>query len=170
MVMDGANPLRLANRLIRRSIHQLVRIPNYPKSPTTQTTKAMPTGYTATLMEKGQDFPDFVLLCARAMGATIMLRDEPLDAPIPEFQPSDYSAKQLEESKEELARLLADDAQPEQQLKSQLDASLSRRIVDGPDPGMRVQKDDHPIPSPSSLLQTWVPENQAGSALSGCQT
>jgi hypothetical protein len=67
----------------------------------------MPTGYTATLMEKGQAFPDFVLLCARAMGATIMLRDEPLDAPIPEFQPSDYAAKRLEESKAELARLLA---------------------------------------------------------------
>lgn len=67
----------------------------------------MPTGYTATLMEKGQAFPDFVLLCARAMGATIMLRDEPLDAPIPEFEPSDYSAKRLEESKTELARLLA---------------------------------------------------------------
>jgi hypothetical protein len=67
----------------------------------------MPTEYTATLMEKGQTFPDFVLLCARAMGATIMLRDEPLDAPIPEFQPSYYNAKQLEESKAELARLLA---------------------------------------------------------------
>jgi hypothetical protein len=67
----------------------------------------MPTGYTATLMEKGQAFPDFVLLCARAMVATIMLRDEPLDAPIPEFQPSDYAAKRLEESKTELARLLA---------------------------------------------------------------
>ena len=36
--------------------------------------------------------------------------------------------KHLSDRRAELARLLADDAQPEQQLKSQLDASLSRRI------------------------------------------
>ena len=36
----------------------------------------MPTGYTAELMEKGQDFPTFVLCCARAFGACIELRDD----------------------------------------------------------------------------------------------
>ena len=58
-------------------------------------------------MEEGQAFPEFVLLCARAMGATIMMRDEPLDAPIPEFEPSDYSSKRLAEARAELDRLIA---------------------------------------------------------------
>lgn len=44
-------------------------------------------------MTEGSTFPDFAMLCARAFGACVMLRDEPLDAPIPEFQPSDYNAK-----------------------------------------------------------------------------
>lgn len=34
MVMDGANPLRLANRLPRRSIHQLVQLPELPMNAT----------------------------------------------------------------------------------------------------------------------------------------
>jgi hypothetical protein len=36
----------------------------------------MPTGYTAELMEKGQDFNNFALCCARAFGACIELRDD----------------------------------------------------------------------------------------------
>ncbi len=56
----------------------------------------MPTGYTAELMEKGQDFKTFVMRCSRAFGALIELRDEALDAPIPEeFKPSTYSSDAL---------------------------------------------------------------------------
>lgn len=58
----------------------------------------MPTGYTAKLMEEGQNFEDFVMLCARAMGALVMMRDEPFDAPIPVFEPTDYYAKRLKEA------------------------------------------------------------------------
>lgn len=66
----------------------------------------MPTGYTADLMEHGQSFNDFVLGCARAFGALIMMRDEPSDAPIPEkFEPSDYSTRKIAEAKAELSRL-----------------------------------------------------------------
>lgn len=38
----------------------------------------MPTGYTAKLMTEGQSFDEFVLTCARAMGACVMLRDDDL--------------------------------------------------------------------------------------------
>lgn len=66
----------------------------------------MPTGYTATLMEKGQTFEEFVLLCARAFGATITMRDDPMDEPIPdEFKPGDYYAGSISERSAELARL-----------------------------------------------------------------
>jgi len=45
----------------------------------------MPTGYTAGVAD-GQitTLRDFAMLCARGMGALITMRDEPLDAPIPE--------------------------------------------------------------------------------------
>jgi hypothetical protein len=36
----------------------------------------MPTEYTAKLMEKGQDFDEFVMTCARAFGACILMRDD----------------------------------------------------------------------------------------------
>jgi hypothetical protein len=59
-------------------------------------------------MESGQTFQDFVMRCARAFGACVMMRDCPMDAPIPErFEPSDYNVKRLAEAKAELARLQA---------------------------------------------------------------
>jgi len=68
----------------------------------------MPTGYTAKLMESGQTFQDFVMQCARAFGACVMMRDDPMDAPIPErFEPSDYNVKRLAEAKAELVKLQA---------------------------------------------------------------
>ena len=68
----------------------------------------MPTGYTAELMEKGETFERFALRCARAFGALVLMRDEPLGAPIPEkFEPSDHHAKALATARTELERLLA---------------------------------------------------------------
>ncbi len=66
----------------------------------------MPTGYTAKLMEEGQTFKQFALTCARAFGACMMLRDEPLDKPIPDsFEPSDYYSKELKIRREKLLKL-----------------------------------------------------------------
>jgi hypothetical protein len=44
----------------------------------------MPTGYTAKV-ESGEttELRDYILTCARAFGALIMMRDDPMDAPIP---------------------------------------------------------------------------------------
>lgn len=49
----------------------------------------MPTGYTSDLANgKITTLREFALQCARGMGACIMMRDEPFDAPIPErFEP-----------------------------------------------------------------------------------
>lgn len=55
----------------------------------------MPSCYTESIAN-GISFEQFAMRCARGMGALIMMRDEPLDAPIPErFEPSDYNAKAL---------------------------------------------------------------------------
>lgn len=62
----------------------------------------MPTGYTAKLCEGEQAFEEFALTCARAFGATIELRDEPLSSEIPEFTPSTYAQDQAVKAENEL--------------------------------------------------------------------
>lgn len=68
----------------------------------------MPTGYTADLYDgKEVDFPTFVLSCARAFGATILLRDHDLDVfPTEEnvTSASSYYETQLRNGREKLAR------------------------------------------------------------------
>jgi hypothetical protein len=69
----------------------------------------MPSGYTSDLYEgKPVTFPEFAMTCARAFGALIDLRDEPLDAPIPdEISQSDYYGERLSEAKQRLIQLRA---------------------------------------------------------------
>jgi len=69
----------------------------------------MPSGYTAPIAEKNLTFPQFAMLCARAFGACISMRDDPLDAPIPEkVEPmSTYHKEHIAKSEEELKTLLA---------------------------------------------------------------
>lgn len=69
----------------------------------------MPSGYTAPVHDGTvTEFPAFALLCARAMGACILMRDEPLNAPIPEeFKPSDYHERCLATAQAELKRVKA---------------------------------------------------------------
>lgn len=69
----------------------------------------MPTGYTSDLYEgKPITFPEFAMRCARAMGALIMMRDEPSDAAIPEeFEAHSYSRDRLEEAQGRLLELKA---------------------------------------------------------------
>ncbi len=57
----------------------------------------MPTGYTADVADgKVTELEPFVMQLARGMGALILMRDSPHDAPIPEaFEPSDYHTKKL---------------------------------------------------------------------------
>ncbi len=64
----------------------------------------MPTGYTARIAE--DDFNTFVWRCARGMGALIMMRDEPMDKPVPDrFEPSDHHPKALTEARDHLTVL-----------------------------------------------------------------
>lgn len=67
----------------------------------------MPTGYTAAIAD-GIDFNTFAMRCARAMGATILMRDEPLDAEIPSaFAPSTWNEERLREASARMAELEA---------------------------------------------------------------
>lgn len=67
----------------------------------------MPTGYTAPIAD-GITFEQFAWSCARALGALVMMRDEPNNAPIPDrFEPSDYHQKKHEETHAELDQINA---------------------------------------------------------------
>ena len=67
----------------------------------------MPTGYTAAIAD-GISFEQFVWRCARGMGALVMMRDHPTDAPIPErFEPSNYHADRVIEAVAAFERLSA---------------------------------------------------------------
>lgn len=67
----------------------------------------MPTGYTAGVRDgKVTSFRDYALACTRAFGATITMRDDPSDTPLPDtFQPSDYYFKRINEVEAEIADL-----------------------------------------------------------------
>ncbi len=69
----------------------------------------MPTGYTANLCERDEDFKTFVCKCARAFGALMELRDEPLNAPLPEKLgcADDYYGQQLIKAKVEYEHLIS---------------------------------------------------------------
>jgi len=69
----------------------------------------MPTGYTAKIAD-GMTFKEFALGCARAFGALIEMRDDPMDAPIPDkFEPSTWNREQLTKAQEWLTALDAMD-------------------------------------------------------------
>ena len=63
----------------------------------------MPTGYTSKV-QSGEitDFKEYAMLCARAFGATITMRDDPLDAPIPKFKINEYYEESLKKRRKEL--------------------------------------------------------------------
>ena len=64
----------------------------------------MPTGYTAEI--KDMSFDDYVWGCARAMGALVLMRDEPSGTKIPErFEPSTYHIKAINEAETRLVAL-----------------------------------------------------------------
>jgi hypothetical protein len=97
----------------------------------------MTTGYTAAIAND-ITFNDFAMRCARAMGALVMMRDEPFDAPIPErFEPSDYHIKKIADAS---ARLL------ELQAMSEIEAIASAQAAFAEETGARnsaiQEKDD----------------------------
>ena len=88
----------------------------------------MPTGYTCDVVSgKIDTFEKFALQCARAFGATITMRDDPFDAPIPEkFEPSDYNLKRLIEVKHELKRLQSLTAE---QIEAECEAEYNAKVA-----------------------------------------
>lgn len=67
----------------------------------------MPTGYTAAVATgECKSFREYALLCARAFGALVHMRDDKLGEEIRPREPSSYNADQARECKQELLRLV----------------------------------------------------------------
>lgn len=64
----------------------------------------MSTGYTNKISE-GCTFEEFVWSCARAMGANVMMRDDPMNAKIRKYKVSSYHLKELKKAKQKLTKL-----------------------------------------------------------------
>ena len=69
----------------------------------------MPTGYTAGVVDGTvTELRDFAMICARALGVCITMRDDPAGTPIPErFEPSPYHAEKIAELNKKRDALLA---------------------------------------------------------------
>lgn len=87
----------------------------------------MPTRYTSDIYNgKELTGKEFIMKCARAFGALVEMRDDSLDAPIPEeFKPSDYHLKSLEESKSQLAKIQNIDME---EIQSLIDKEYEEKI------------------------------------------
>lgn len=145
----------------------------------------MPTGYTYKLIEEDLSFNDFAFRCAHAMGACYSLRDEGLNAPIPEkFAPSDYHKEtirkcndvvtNLEELIHRDAHALADIDREIQQFNDLIDkdiredkilAAMRKQVYDWCPPGdyadlkkFMLEQIDLSMDSPSTYYQDRIAE------------
>lgn len=114
----------------------------------------MPTGYTAELMDKGQDFRSFALSCARAMGACIMQRDDPMNDPPKKQEQSDYYAKALATARQTLADLKA--MTPDQQ-EAHGSALRDAAIKSAQESLERDAAQNHRIDGMVSQVKAWTP-------------
>lgn len=119
----------------------------------------MPTGYTAEVCNgKISDFPTFAMICARAFGALITMRDDPSDAAIPEaFKPSTYNADRLVEAKERLQSLynMSNAEADEAALAAYEEARASRDKSDRE----RVAENAR-LDSMIAKVQAWIPPTE----------
>jgi len=67
----------------------------------------MPTGYTHIIEERDVTFNEFAKRCLRAMGATIDMREEPLDAPLRLPTSSLFHSTRVAELQQKLAAVQA---------------------------------------------------------------
>lgn len=93
----------------------------------------MPTGYTA-LIEKGQTFEDFALGCARAFGACVMQRDDPMGDKPKLRQEGSYHENRILEASAELGAFQTMDQNQRvatgQELRTEAMASAQKYLND----------------------------------------
>jgi len=121
----------------------------------------MPTGYTAALCEKDESFETFIMRCAREFGALVIMREEPLDASVPEkFEPSDWNFKEFEKARDQHVKVAGmSDEECEKEALEEFQANVAtfrgvieraaairRRLL-----RMRVQVEAWRVPTPDHV-------------------
>lgn len=89
----------------------------------------MPTGYTASVADGTiTSLREFALQCARAFGATITMRDDPMSAEIPErFEPNGFYRRMMEQAMARLRHLQAlSPIEAQREMQQQHSAAMAR--------------------------------------------
>jgi len=118
----------------------------------------MPTGYTCKVQDgRVTKLRDFALICARAFGATITMRDDSSDTPIPErFEPSDYHTKRTKEAEERFNWLKS---LTHEQADQEAKALYEKRVLDQKASLERIAQESARYRKILTQIQRWqVPE------------
>lgn len=116
----------------------------------------MPTGYTHPVVDgEVTEFPEFAMSCARAFGALITMREEPMDAETPdEFEPSSYSAKELAKAEARLKKALSVSPAQAQQRADESYAMLMKAHLDY---RARMKLENDRIDTMLKQVRSWRP-------------
>lgn len=116
----------------------------------------MATGYTYPVAEgKVTKFKDFALMCARAFGALIELRDQDMDAPLPKkIEPSDYHLNKLSETKAALTKVLS---MTVAQTEKAASASLAKRLEADAESDKERDTENARIQKMLAQVKDWTP-------------
>jgi len=101
---------------------------------------------------------EFILRCTRAMGPLGFMRDEPLDAPIPEeFLPSERLKKELDDARVELVRLSVLTAE---QAETEARAEYDRAVVQIQEARYAIAKQRAVYERMLALISAWKPPEE----------
>lgn len=116
----------------------------------------MPTGYTAGVQDGTiTTFADFAMVCARAFGATIDMRDLPMTAEIPdEFVPAPYYAERLAKDEAELARIQQMD---EAEWQAGYSSAVQSYAADRAESRARTAAQKARYEAMKSIAEAWTP-------------
>jgi hypothetical protein len=118
----------------------------------------MPTGYTAGIIDgEITTFEQFATQCTRAFGATIHMRDNPMDSPYEPRTPSDYYTNSIQSKRERLEEIESmSDGKIVEDFNSQLEADLKYHQT-------KMEEDKRNLEKLNSMLESaksWVPPTE----------
>ena len=118
----------------------------------------MPTGYTAGIIDgKITTFEQFATQCTRAFGATIHMRDNPMDSPYEPRTPSDYHTNSIQSKRERLEEIESmSDEKIVEDFNTQLEEDLKYHQT-------KMEEDKRNLEKLNSMLESaksWIPPTE----------
>ena len=118
----------------------------------------MPTGYTAGIIDgEITTFEQFATQCTRAFGATIHMRDNPMDSPYEPRTPSDYHTNSIQSKRERLEEIESmSDEKIVEDFNTQLGEDLKYHQT-------KMEEDKRNLEKLNSMLESaksWIPPTE----------